>query len=163
MSTRKILFCVFAVSILPGCATVATGTTQSIFVDAQREGVQVADAACTLNNDKGNWTVTTPGAVTVTRAFGDMRVQCRKTGHEDGSITVASSTKGAVAGNILIGGLIGVGVDVISGAAYDYPYRFEVEMGRHATIGPRREAKSVGPEPAQLVTEAKREEAPPAK
>lgn len=137
----KILFCVLAISILPGCATVATGTTQSIYVDARKEGAQVTEASCTLNNDKGNWTVTTPAAVTVARAYGDMRVQCRKNGHEDGSLTVASSTKGAVAGNILIGGLIGVGVDVISGAAYDYPYSFEVEMGRHATVGPRREAK----------------------
>jgi phosphoketolase len=48
---------------------------------------------------------------------------------------VNSSTKGMAFGNILFGGPIGAGVDMASGAAYDYPNLITVMMGTTATVG----------------------------
>lgn len=125
-----------------GCASITTGTTQPLTVTAKKEGADVTGAACTLVNGKGTWYVTTPGTVTVTRSFSDMAVTCKKDGMEDGLMTVKSSTKAMAFGNALIGGVIGVGVDVATGAAYDYPSSFELEMGKNVTIEARAEAKA---------------------
>jgi phosphoketolase len=48
-------------------------------------------------------------------------VSCSKEGFGTESIVVKSATKGMAAGNIIFGGVIGGGVDVATGAAYDYP------------------------------------------
>ena len=71
----------------------------------------------------------TPGSVTVNRSYGDMAVRCEKDGEDPGVATVKSSTKVMAFGNILFGGIIGVGVDVATGSAYDYPGLFTIEMG----------------------------------
>jgi hypothetical protein len=89
---------------------------------------------CKLQNDKGVYYVTTPGTVTVHRAYGDMNVKCEKPGFDAGLATVKSTTKGMMAGNILFGGVIGAGVDAASGAAYDYPALFQVVMGQQQTL-----------------------------
>ena len=48
-----------------------------------------------------------------------------------GTVAVKSSTKAMAFGNVLFGGVIGVGVDTVSGAAYDYPNVVTVQMGRN--------------------------------
>src|SRR5690349_4200782 len=59
-----------------GCATITTGQNQSVSVETRHKGTAVAGAACKLANDKGTWFVTTPGSVTVNRAYGDLAVNC---------------------------------------------------------------------------------------
>jgi hypothetical protein len=49
---------------------------------------------------------------------------------EDGTVYAKSDTKGMVFGNILLGGVVGAGVDIATGAAYDYPEVIAVEMGK---------------------------------
>jgi hypothetical protein len=120
---------VAAASSLTGCASIVSGTSQVVSVETSHQSAKVDGAACKLENDKGTYFVTTPGTVTVHRAYGDMNVKCEKPGVPAGVATVKSSTKGMIAGNILFGGVIGAGVDAASGAAYDYPALFQVVMG----------------------------------
>lgn len=47
---------------------------------------------------------------------------------------VKSKTKGRAFGNVLAGGIIGVGVDMGDGAAYDYPTEIVVPMKRAAKV-----------------------------
>jgi hypothetical protein len=83
-----------------------------------------------LTNNKGQWFVTTPGTVTVHRSFQDLSVKCEKPDDYDpGLATVPSATKGMAFGNILLGGFIGAGVDMGTGAAYDYPELITVQLG----------------------------------
>lgn len=119
---------------LTGCASIVNGTNQIVSVETLHTSGKVTGAACKLENDKGVWYVTTPGTVTVHRAYGDMMVKCEKDGMEPGLATVKSSTKAMLAGNILFGGPIGAGVDAVSGAAYDYPALFQIMMGNSTTI-----------------------------
>jgi hypothetical protein len=120
---------VVAASSLTGCASIVSGTNQVVSVETIHTSGKVDGAICKLENDKGTYFVTTPGTVTVHRAYGDMNVKCEKTGIAPGLATVKSSTKGMMAGNLLFGGVIGAGVDAASGAAYDYPALFQVMMG----------------------------------
>jgi hypothetical protein len=110
--------------ILTGCASITTGQNQSLSVTTQPE----LHASCELTNDKGTWYVNeTPASVTVSRAYGDLNVICRK-GEASGNTKVKSSTKGMMAGNILAGGIIGAAVDAGTGAGYDYPSTITVPM-----------------------------------
>ncbi|MEJ2347313.1 MAG: hypothetical protein P8090_18335 [Gammaproteobacteria bacterium] len=72
----------------------------------------------------------------VHRSYGDLSVNCKKDGEEPGLTTVKSSTKGMAFGNILFGGVVGAGVDVATGAAYDYPSLITVQMGKTTVIAP---------------------------
>jgi hypothetical protein len=117
MRTHAALLGVLVITVLPGCASIVTGHNESISVQTPAcEG-----STCTLTNSKGSWYVKTPGSVTVHRAYGDLTITCTKDGYPSATNTVSSSTKGMAFGNILFGGLIGAGVDIGTGAAYDYP------------------------------------------
>jgi len=106
-----------AILLLSGCASIVSGANQSVSVDTP--GCEAA--SCQLTNSKGTWFVKTPGSVTVHRAYGNLAVVCSKEGFGSASSSVASSTKGMAFGNLLFGGVIGAGVDIGTGAAYDYP------------------------------------------
>jgi hypothetical protein len=80
-----------------------------------------------------NSNVNTPGSVTVHRSYDKLNVTCKETGYTANVVAVDSSTKGMAFGNILFGGLIGVGVDMSTGAAYDYPALITVPMQAAAT------------------------------
>ena len=115
---------ILLVTSLTACAAIVTGQNQSISVNTiPKEG-----AKCTLTNDKGTWYVpSTPGSVTVSRAYGALMASCEK-GEWRGIIAVNSATKGMAFGNVLAGGIIGGAVDMGTGAAYDYPQTITVEL-----------------------------------
>jgi hypothetical protein len=114
---------------LTGCASIVNGNNQVISVETKSKGQPIAGASCRLENPKGTFFVTTPGTVTVRRAFDNLAVKCEKDGIAPGLASVKSGTKAMAFGNILFGGVIGAAVDVGSGAAYDYPTLISVDMG----------------------------------
>ena len=134
MSTKKIirashgLGAVLVFAGLTGCASIVNGTNQVVSVETRAPGGSVSGANCKLQNDKGVFYVTTPGTVTVRRAYGDMVVTCDKSGMPTTTASFKSSTKAMLAGNIIFGGAIGAGVDIASGAAYDYPALLQIMM-----------------------------------
>ena len=118
-----------------GCATITGTTNQSIGVQTLgRDGKEVRDAACELANSKGKWLVSSPGSVILTPSNDDIQVVCNKQGLESGRASVVSATRGAMFGNILLGGGIGAIVDHNTGAAYRYPAFIQVLMGTFTTI-----------------------------
>ena len=119
-----------------GCASIVSGTNQSVsVVTHSASGEPFTGATCSLVNDKGSWYVTTPGSVTVHRSYGPLAVDCTKEGSEPGRLSVVSSTKVMAAGNIIFGGVVGVGVDVATGSAFDYPESIHVNMGTPKAAG----------------------------
>lgn len=119
---------VLCVSLCSGCASIVSGQNQSLSVTTTREGADIQGAQCSLQNDKGSWYVTTPGSVTVHRSYKDLVVNCATDPSQPNTMQVKSTTKGMAFGNILVGGVIGVGVDVATGAAYDYPSTIAVAL-----------------------------------
>ncbi len=117
MRTRLLLLSALLAAFLPGCASIVTGANQPLSVQTP----DCEGASCTLTNSKGTWFVKSPGSVTVHRAYDELSVTCSKEGYASATNTVASSTKAMAFGNIVFGGVIGAGVDIGTGAAYDYP------------------------------------------
>jgi hypothetical protein len=120
----KKFYTVLTSFLLTGCASMTTGSNQSISVNTEPE----KSASCELQNDKGSWFIPiTPGSVMIHRSYGDLAVVCKKE-EKSGSTNVKSSAKGMTYGNILVGGLIGAAVDVGTGAGYDYPTMIHVPL-----------------------------------
>ena len=99
-----------ASSFLTGCATIVKGTTQVIPVSSDPTGARV-----TVDSSPAG---TTPTTVTLSRKQNHM-VVIEKEGFAPESVAVTKSMGGAVAGNIIAGGLIGWGVDAMTGAQYN--------------------------------------------
>jgi hypothetical protein len=121
----------------------SAGRIKSLSVGTRNKADQVVGANCELSNDKGTWHVTSPGSATVHRSFEDLAVRREKEGVDPGLASVKSSTKAMAFGNIIFGGFIGAGVDVATGAAYDYPSVITVEMGETILVAPLAQADTV--------------------
>jgi len=106
------------ISALVGCASITKGSAQTIAVDTDPAG-----AACTLTRDGQviGEINPTPSTVSVFKAGGTIMVTCRKRGYKDNTAQLGSGFDDMTLGNIIFGGLIGVFVDMGSGATHEYP------------------------------------------
>jgi hypothetical protein len=118
------LVAVVAFLALGGCASIVRGTSQSVAITSP----PVTGATCTLSSSEGNWQVTTPGSVTVERSSQDMQVRCEKDGYQPAVAVLPSNFEGWTVGNLVFGGIIGLGVDAATGAMHQYPKSFQVPM-----------------------------------
>lgn len=100
--------------VATGCATFARGSTQSLTIDSLPGGATVS-----LSNGER---CSTPCTLKLKRKY-PVAVELCKPGYRQALAQVRSQVGGAgaagLAGNMLIGGLIGAGVDAASGAAKD--------------------------------------------
>lgn len=109
---------------LSGCASIVKGSSQNIAITSQ----PATGASCTLSNPRGTWTVVTPGSVEVKRSKENIEINCKKDGFQDSKAFIPSGFQGWTAGNLLIGGVIGLGVDAATGSVNDYPATFAVTL-----------------------------------
>ncbi len=115
---------VFGALQLSACASIIKGSTAAINVTSP----PVTGANCVLSSGQGNWQLTTPASVTVERSKEDIQVRCTKDGYQDATAIIPSNFEGWTVGNLIFGGIIGVGVDAATGAMNDYPNAFQVPM-----------------------------------
>ena len=124
MKIQAVIAVAIVGAAVSGCATIIKGTSQDIAVTTSpANGVD-----CVLNNSEGTWYLTTPGNAHVHKTKNDITITCKKNGFQDAQQIIPSHFNGATAGNILAGGLIGIGVDAASGANYTYPDTTEVSL-----------------------------------
>ncbi len=110
---------------LVNCASIVTGQSQTVSVEVPN----CPAASCRLSNRDGTYFLpNTPGTVQVNRVCGDMTLQCSAPGQNDFVMTVSESIEAMAWGNILLGGIIGAGVDAFTGAACEYPTLIPVPM-----------------------------------
>lgn len=121
----RVLSVLLLAALLPGCATITSGTSQSIAVLTEPPG-----ASCRLSRGDGIIAVVnpTPGTVNVSKSVIDIAINCSNPKHSPGTSVVQSSFQAATLGNILIGGVIGLAVDAASGAMGKYPENVTVVM-----------------------------------
>jgi hypothetical protein len=111
-----------------GCASVIEGNDQTINVSVagceEYKGV-----TCTVTNDEGSSLLTPPASVSVEKDKDSLTVMCSSAdGLARGQSAHESSYEAWNAGNILIGGIIGIGVDAATGAMWKYPDAIVVPM-----------------------------------
>jgi hypothetical protein len=112
-------FGIVALSVtLGGCASVTRGTTENISISSTPSGVEAVISGLEVPT-----TCTTPCAVVVKRNA-DVSIAFQKEGYETQIVPLSRDiqTGGAAgfAGNLLLGGAIGMGVDAATGAATDH-------------------------------------------
>lgn len=111
----KLITPITAALLCAGCATVTRGTTEQVQIISEPPG---ADARTSLGHQ-----CETPCTITVSRKD-EFNVSVMKDGFERAQVPVivevAGSGGAAFAGNILLGGVIGMGADAATGAAYSH-------------------------------------------
>jgi hypothetical protein len=117
-----------------GGATIINGTTQEIPITSSPEGASV---------QVDQWRGTTPTTAELSRKRSHL-VQLSKPGYLSETVRLERVVSGAVAGNIIAGGLIGWGVDAASGGQYRL-----VPDTVHVTLRPDGSPMIRGPQPGQ--------------
>jgi hypothetical protein len=113
----KIVVVLLLCLIINNCASTMSGNSQNITIASNVNG-----ATCTLQNEKGNWSIQTPGSSVVTNSRENLTVRCQKNGYETAVVSVPSKHKdSATWGNVLLGGGVGYIWDRKTGAAFVYP------------------------------------------
>ena len=124
MKSGSFAACAAILLLVPGCASIVEGTTETIAITTPpAEG-----ARCVLTSSEGVYYVTTPGNAAVHKTKHDLDVICKKDGYQESDAKIQSHFNGATAGNILAGGIIGIGVDAATGADYNYPTEAAIPM-----------------------------------
>lgn len=145
---KAITLAAFAAIIvsISGCATVTRGTKDVLEVETTPSGAQ----AMTTN---GYSCASTPCAIKMPRRS-EFDVDITKAGYKPARVHVTSKVSGAggagMAGNVLVGGIIGAGVDIGTGAMLDLvpnPVKVALEPLGATPAG----ATAVAAAPAQTV------------
>ena len=112
-------FGIVALSVmLGGCASVTRGTTENISISSTPSGVEAVVSGLEVPT-----TCTTPCAIVAKRSA-DITITFEKEGYQSQTVQLTKEVSGTgaagFAGNLLAGGLIGMGVDAATGAATDH-------------------------------------------
>jgi hypothetical protein len=114
----RLLGVVALAAALGGCASVTRGTTENISISSTPSG-----AEATISGLEVPTACVTPCAI-VAKRNADITVSFAKEGFESEIVQLTKEVPatGAVgfAGNIVAGGLVGMGVDAVTGAAQDH-------------------------------------------
>ena len=129
--TRLVLVMLFggvALLLQTGCASVVKGTTDTIMVSAvgcEEYGI----IYCQVTNEDGTVRVRSPGAATMEKNNDPVTVECESAdGTARGVVVVDSTYEAMNAGNIILGGGVGMIVDAATGAMWKYPESINVPM-----------------------------------
>ena len=108
------------VGILSGCATLLDEDTQEISVSLQCHE-RLVRAQCVAENSKGRWSFRAPGLVQVNNERGDLNITCKVQYMPAFTVSVPAMPTWNMAGNILLGGIIGAAYDVHNNTGLKYP------------------------------------------
>jgi hypothetical protein len=123
---------IFAVpALLAGCGTLTQSSHQTLQVQAVLDYQAVDGVGCVLSNAAGRWFVTTPAKVTVKKAAGPLRVDCRKDGAASDEL-VGSRQDRTLWGNYVFTAGLGNKLDRETGRGFDYPDVLTVVLQRDA-------------------------------
>lgn len=77
--------------VVTACASMPVHNQQRLAVRTEREGRVIAGVACDLANDRGTWSVRTPGVVAVARDASPLRLRCTRPGLPEARASVDMS------------------------------------------------------------------------
>jgi hypothetical protein len=114
----RILGAVALAAALGGCASVTRGTTENISIASTPSGAEATITGLDIP------TACVTPCVIIAKRNADLAVSFAKPGYEPETVELTKEIPGSgaagFAGNILAGGLVGMGVDAATGAAQDH-------------------------------------------
>jgi hypothetical protein len=121
----RVLALVGAAFLLSSCATITKGTTQMVAIDTPG----APGAKCLLTSSSiGQINIVTPANVNLQKGSDNVSVRCSKECYNEGVGVIGSNVEAMAAGNILVGGVVGLGVDAVSGAMNKYNEQNQITM-----------------------------------
>lgn len=143
---HKNIFLVAFLALLSSCGSITRGTEESVTITSEP-----ADAK--ISTSTGQHCPSSPCTLTIKRKT-EFTAYAEKPGYEKGSVEIKTKVSGGgaagVAGNILVGGVIGIGVDTATGAALDhYPNPAHIILTPSHKEAP---AKPAGKKPSRKST-----------
>lgn len=116
----KGLIVILCIHMSIGCAAIVHGTSQDIHISSSPDDAEVWVDGARVGR--------TPTIVNLSRKH-DYLVKIVKDGYKESTVKIEGNTSAWILGNVIFGGLIGCGIDFISGGAYDLtPERLDVNL-----------------------------------
>jgi hypothetical protein len=116
--------------LLPGCATLFEGTSQSVSISTDPAG---SDCTIDRKGSRMGQVNPTPGSIHVDKSKDDLSVLCKHLGYQRATVTQSPMFRATTFGNIIAGGLVGVIVDAASGANFAYPTEVRLTLAPDPT------------------------------
>lgn len=147
----RILAALAALSALSSCGSITRGTTENVTITATPDDAKISTST-------GQYCPRSPCTIDVKRRT-EFTAFAEKDGYKKGSVEIKTKVGGGgaagFAGNVLIGGVIGMGVDAATGAALDhYPNPAHIDLQPIDSAPPKKEA---APTKARTIRKAKGE------
>lgn len=123
-----------AMSMISGCASIYTDATQAVtLITTCANSTRVIQSQCTLRTPRGAQTISTPGAVELSRTDQRVSIECESPETGKGRAEISSRENLNWAGNLnpwnLVGtAIIGIIVDSASGATSEFPKSITIAM-----------------------------------
>ena len=114
-----------AMLLLTGCASLLNDDTQEVSVRLMCKHKPIL-ATCFAENDKGRWVFSAPGYVRVKNDYSALSISCKGQYVERFTVSAPALPSMAMAGNVLIGGLVGAAVDIYNATGLKYPENIEI-------------------------------------
>lgn len=129
--SRIILIVGVFILFITGCATIVSGTTQPIHLQAIDSNTHemIPGAMCTLSDSKGRTYMfnSNPGTVIVTKGQGALIAHCERPGYVQKQVGIGQNFNAWTVANVILF-WPGVFVDAMSGAMQQYPSHITVLM-----------------------------------
>ncbi len=132
-------------AVLSGCASILEGSAQSIAINTNPAG---ADCMVSRAGEVIARVSPTPGTAAIKKTKYDIDIECQKFGYEPVQFTSKSDFATPFFGNILLGGPIGMGIDLASGAYNKYDAVVDVDFST-------RSARAQNPSPREKAAAAR--------
>jgi hypothetical protein len=116
----KLALAISLAGALSGCATLLDDDNQEITVNLMCNDKPIR-GQCIAENSRGKWVFRAPSAVQVKNEFGDLDITCKPAYLPQFTVSVPAIPSWNLAGNLLIGGVIGAAYDVHKNTGLKYP------------------------------------------
>jgi hypothetical protein len=119
---KKVLFAFVIVGLLSSCATIMKGTTSQVSFDSNPKGAQIYAVT-----KKGKIEIgTTPTVSTISKKTKSIEFRMDKYYTE--TVYLQTTINGWYFGNLILGGIPGMAVDLISGGYINLPDKVEATL-----------------------------------
>ena len=121
----RLALAVSLICLLSGCASLVNEDSQEVSVRLMC-GPKTLMATCHLQNDKGRWTLSTPGTIRVVNDISSLEITCRSEYVPSFTVSAMPMPSIALLGNLFFGGVVGAAVDVYNNTGMKYPENIDI-------------------------------------
>ncbi|MGB4498907.1 MAG: hypothetical protein WBI40_09415 [Methylococcaceae bacterium] len=124
---KKLSILAASVMMLTGCASMFQGSTQNFQVSTANDQ-NPENTRCSIVNEEGAWQTVPNSMVSIHRDGNNMQIQCNNTTQSGSNSADPNFSGGYFVLDLVGAGLIGLTIDGINNALYEYPSFVTVSM-----------------------------------